>query len=334
MFQKNLEIQKKVYDQKAREFMDALDLLQTSVRQKAAKTGGGNISLTAVETWLLYDNDLKAEAIHILFARYLGLEQYKLLRTMIYKKNTKFFHVWLEIDDMLSIDLLRGSLNPFFEKKENQEPPIRVFRSRLYFKDDNWDGMKTQLNKKGFCCDGPQFSSFDAEKVSRVFERNNGILEKVYQVLTFMLEQKNENDNLKEVSLNAEEIKVYQQRKLTVQRLQEEQTEAALWEAVIAFQNYPFRTVSGLPFSYVIKTGKDGNYNKELLIDRRKESKTLAWSSVVLAFRHAVELQGEIIERPKALGDIRGVSYIYPMLYRFALIEVPETAARKMLAQI
>ena len=51
---------------------------------------------------------------------------------------------------------------------------------------------------------------------------------------------------------------------------------------------------------------------------------------MLLAFRKAVELQGEVIERPKALGDIRGISYIYPMLYRFGVIEVPEKTAAKM----
>ena len=33
---------------------------------------------------------------------------------------------------------------------------------------------------------------------------------------------------------------------------------------------------------------------------------------------------------PKALGDIRGVSYIYGMFYRFGLIDVPDTARQKM----
>ena len=31
---------------------------------------------------------------------------------------------------------------------------------------------------------------------------------------------------------------------------------------------------------------------------------------------------GEVVERPKALGDIRGVTYIYGMFYRFGLINV------------
>jgi len=30
-----------------------------------------------------------------------------------------------------------------------------------------------------------------------------------------------------------------------------------------------------------------------------------------------------LVERPKALGDIRGVAYIYGMFYRFGLIKVP-----------
>ena len=48
------------------------------------------------------------------------------------------------------------------------------------------------------------------------------------------------------------------------------------------------------------------------------------------AFEKVVELQGETVPRPKALGDIRGMTYIYPMLYRFGVIEVPEEDAWKM----
>lgn len=51
------------------------------------------------------------------------------------------------------------------------------------------------------------------------------------------------------------------------------------------------------------------------------KSKSLTWSSVLLAFE---KTEGKpLVERPKALGDIRGVAYIYGMFYRFGLIEVP-----------
>ena len=38
-----------------------------------------------------------------------------------------------------------------------------------------------------------------------------------------------------------------------------------------------------------------------------------------------------MIGRPKELGDIRGISYIYPLLYRWGVIQVPEMAAEKMI---
>ena len=39
---------------------------------------------------------------------------------------------------------------------------------------------------------------------------------------------------------------------------------------------------------------------------------------------------GEVMDRPKALGDIRGVSYIYGVFYRFGLIDVPDKVKEKM----
>lgn len=37
-----------------------------------------------------------------------------------------------------------------------------------------------------------------------------------------------------------------------------------------------------------------------------------------------------MVDRPKTLGDIRGVTYIYGMFYRFGLIDVPDEAKEKM----
>ena len=70
-------------------------------------------------------------------------------------------------------------------------------------------------------------------------------------------------------------------------------------------------------------------YTKELWIDRREKSKSLAWSSVLLALRN-IKKVGEVVDRPKALGDIRGVTYIYGMFYRFGLIDVPDEVKEKM----
>ena len=46
----------------------------------------------------------------------------------------------------------------------------------------------------------------------------------------------------------------------------ENQASELLWQLVIDCQNCPFKTVSGLPFSYTIKRGRNGELTKELWI--------------------------------------------------------------------
>ena len=131
------------------------------------------------------------------------------------------------------------------------------------------------------------------------------------------------------LSVGAERIRRMRKRNKVLETLLNEQTEEALWAAVIEFQGYKFRTYSGLVFSYSLKRGRRDTYTKELFIDRRENSKSLAWSSVLMAF-HNVPSIGSVVDRPKALGDIRGVTYIYGMFYRFGLIDAPEKAKEKM----
>lgn len=144
--------------------------------------------------------------------------------------------------------------------------------------------------------------------------------------------QETDSDNL---SVGAERIRKMRKRKSAMQKFKIEQSEEALWETVIEFQGYKFRTYSGLKFSYKLKKGRSGVYTKELFIDRRENSKSLAWSSAVLAFRKVMKMRGDtnqkpLVDRPKALGDIRGVTYIYALFYRFGLIDVPEEAKENM----
>ena len=127
------------------------------------------------------------------------------------------------------------------------------------------------------------------------------------------------------ISVGAERQRRYRATK----KLRAAPTEEHLWEVVLMYQKVRFKTYSGLPFSYEIRKGRSGEYTKELWIDRRENSKSLAWSSVLLALSN-IKKVGEVVERPKALGDIRGVTYIYGMFYRFGLIDVPDEAKRKM----
>ena len=111
------------------------------------------------------------------------------------------------------------------------------------------------------------------------------------------------------------------QMKNAIENLKNACTEENLWQAIVAFQNFPFY--------YSLKTGRNGELTKELWVNRRENSKSLAWSSVVLAFQHARQTTGEI-SGPKKLGNIRGISYIYSIFWKLELIKVPASIAEKM----
>jgi hypothetical protein len=85
-----------------------------------------------------------------------------------------------------------------------------------------------------------------------------------------------------------------------------------LWETLIAFEEYPFKTATGLKYSYTVK----GN---ELFVSRKEKSVTRA--SVNIAFEAAVRLQREGIRitGPKMLGCF-GASYLYPIFIRIGVI--------------
>ena len=119
-----------------------------------------------------------------------------------------------------------------------------------------------------------------------------------------------------------------QEQKNALALLERERTEENLWNCVMLFQNETFTTMSGLFFTYELKRGRDGKYTRELWVNRRENSKSLTWSSVWRAFE---KTEGKpVAARPKELGDIRGISYIYGIFYRFGLIEVPEQVRVKM----
>ena len=127
------------------------------------------------------------------------------------------------------------------------------------------------------------------------------------------------------ISVGAERRRRYR----AVRKLRSEPTEEHLWETVLFYSGVCFKTYSGLSFTYEIRKGRSGEYTRELLIDRREKSKSLAWSSVLLALNN-IKKVGEVVNRPKALGDIRGVTYIYGMFYRFGLIDMPDEVKQKM----
>ena len=123
-----------------------------------------------------------------------------------------------------------------------------------------------------------------------------------------------------EISSNADRCELYRKRKAAVESIVDMES---LWSCIILFAGYPFKTSTGLKFTY--KVGRDGK-GKELFIDRKEKSITM--STVERAYEKAVTV--DVVKGPKELGDLFGISYLYPIFYRFGIIDVPDKVKEKM----
>ena len=121
--------------------------------------------------------------------------------------------------------------------------------------------------------------------------------------------------NLQELSTNAERTKLYRERKAVRKKLQQSAIadttamEEILWDALLLYQSYPFKTAKGLKFTYCIK----GN---EIFVDRKEKSITRA--TVNMALKNTLE-EEDAITGPKKLKTF-GASYLYPIFQRFGII--------------
>lgn len=144
----------------------------------------------------------------------------------------------------------------------------------------------------------------------------------------------------KETSVGADRIRLYRKRKKMCERLQIEikkyleiigkqtslilldcndnrlhELDDMLWEVLLAYQNFPFKTMTGLKFKYLVHKG-------EVFISRKENSKSLTRSSILLAFHKAIKLQHENgrVEGPKKLGTF-GASYLYSVFVKIGIIK-------------
>ncbi len=131
--------------------------------------------------------------------------------------------------------------------------------------------------------------------------------------------------NLAELSVNAERIRLYRDRKrrceefcsragriMAANRITAKEEEAELWDLLKFLQGCVFLTAKGLKFTYKICGG-------ELFVNRK--SKSITQTTVFMAYWKAVELMKETgsVTGPKQLG-IFGASYLYPVFMRIGVI--------------
>lgn len=125
--------------------------------------------------------------------------------------------------------------------------------------------------------------------------------------------------NLEESTLVAERLRKYRNRKAAVHQLATaiedgdlDNIKETLWNALVTFEGYPFKTAKGLRYYYTMK----GN---ELFFSRKEKSVTRA--SVFIALETAIDLQQKEVRitGPKLLRCF-GASYLYPVFQRLGVI--------------
>ena len=120
------------------------------------------------------------------------------------------------------------------------------------------------------------------------------------------------NYNLPERPLNAEQKRKFRKRIAVCERLMRDinsqEVEECLWDAIVAFAGYPFKTEKGLPLKYTVEGG-------EIFFNRKAKSVTKA--TVMKAFHQARQVQEAegCVSGPKKLGTF-GASYLYPVFLR------------------
>lgn len=141
--------------------------------------------------------------------------------------------------------------------------------------------------------------------------------------------------NLDQTTVNADRHRIFRRRVKAISDLQAhaglpEEMEY-LWKAIIAFEDYPFKTSGrgsreGVRFKYTgSRSGGAGGrhyngasvegYGNELLIEGKEKS--ISRSTVELGYRKAKEMG--VVKGPKALGLPGSGSYLYPIMLRFGV---------------
>lgn len=132
------------------------------------------------------------------------------------------------------------------------------------------------------------------------------------------LPYKNLAFNLDQTTVNADRHRLFRRRVKAVEELaihmEMPDVEEKLWNALIEFQSYPFRTCGrgnekGLKFTYKIRGGK---------IFVNGEIKSITRASVNLAFQKAKRMG--VVKDLKAL-DVSSASYLYPIFLRLGVCD-------------
>lgn len=86
-----------------------------------------------------------------------------------------------------------------------------------------------------------------------------------YEKIIYKMDEIKTANGSGELSVNADRVRIYKKRKRAVEKLRKDVNGEKLWECIVAFENYPFKTTSGLAFTYKFKLNRRGMPGNENL---------------------------------------------------------------------
>lgn len=220
--------------------------------------------------------------------------------------------------DELINDLLEKAVElfgePFDDRKERSEdaPSIRDVAQAM---------NTTPLRIRKILITTGHYSTELSRKIQSLYEEGYSIQQIMKQTglkrasVHAYLPYSKGSYNLSELTLNAERKRGYRKRKIVCEKLHQKidsaDVEKYLWDAIVAFADYPFKTETGLFMKYTVEGG-------EIFFNRKEKSVTRA--TVMRAFNQARLIQRTegCVSGPKKLGTF-GASYLYPVFLRIGV---------------
>jgi hypothetical protein len=117
--------------------------------------------------------------------------------------------------------------------------------------------------------------------------------------------------NAKEISTDAERIKLYRNRKASLEEMKNGKVD--LWTVIELFAGYPFTTTEGCKFSYSVR-GNEMHVNREMLV--------ITSVTIETAYQEVLKLSGKSADITGDMQIDNSVeSYLFPMFMRFGIVK-------------
>ena len=177
-------------EKKCLSFIEAIEEIHESITKKYQfKDNKEIVCLNDMELWFQTELCTHSEDIHLMLAKYLGLDSCYLYGRKIHGEYEEF-HVWLQFDDMFDIDGLYGYLSRYIDE---DLPKIIIIKGAGPGFYGDMGTVNEKMKSKGFNCGETKVAKINREKFRSKFEINSKLLDRLYDtIVTHIVINKNE----------------------------------------------------------------------------------------------------------------------------------------------